>query len=174
MMIFGIFLCFYGSSALEMETSPEKLVENLKNDKKGDELARTIFGAMTEKKFLSLYDALIPVNDGPLDHLLDEAECKELLLNRFMQHDNHANDGLEEDYGTSSQQSEALKFFGGDVIVDRAILELEGPEAVRLELPNSRGNAVASPSTLLLRTPQNGTAEARRVDGRGGGTATTL
>lgn len=41
----------------------------------------------------------------------------------------HINDGLEEDYGTSSQQSEALKFFGGDVIVDRAILELEGPEA---------------------------------------------
>lgn len=41
----------------------------------------------------------------------------------------HINDGLTEDYGTSSQQSEALKFFGGDVIVDRAILEMEGPEA---------------------------------------------
>lgn len=41
----------------------------------------------------------------------------------------HINEGLEEDYGTSSQQSEALKFFGGDVVVDRAILELEGPEA---------------------------------------------
>lgn len=100
MMIFGIFLCFLGSSAFEMETSPKKFVENLKNDKKGDELARTIFGSMTEKKFLSLYDALIPVNDGPLDHLLDEAECKELLLNRFMEHDNHANDGLEEDNGS--------------------------------------------------------------------------
>lgn len=41
----------------------------------------------------------------------------------------HINAGLEEDYGQTSQQSEALKFFGGDVIVDRAILELEGPEA---------------------------------------------
>ena len=41
----------------------------------------------------------------------------------------HINQGLEQDYGQTSQQSEALKFFGGDVVVDRAILELEGPEA---------------------------------------------
>ena len=41
----------------------------------------------------------------------------------------HINGSLEESYGATSQQSEALKFFGGDVIVDRAILELEGPEA---------------------------------------------
>lgn len=41
----------------------------------------------------------------------------------------HINQGLAEDYGQTSQQSEALKFFGGDVVVDRAILELEGPEA---------------------------------------------
>ena len=41
----------------------------------------------------------------------------------------HINDGLSEGYGQTSQQSEALKFFGGDVVVDRAIMELEGPEA---------------------------------------------
>ena len=41
----------------------------------------------------------------------------------------HINGSLEESYGQTSQQSEALKFFGGDVIVDRAILELEGQEA---------------------------------------------
>jgi len=78
----------------------EKICRKSENDKKGDDLARTIFGSMTQKKFLSLYDALIPVNNGPLDHLFDEAECKELLLNRFMEHDNHANDGLEEDNGS--------------------------------------------------------------------------
>ena len=41
----------------------------------------------------------------------------------------HINQGLAEDYGQTSQQSEALKFFGGDIVVDRAIMELEGPEA---------------------------------------------
>lgn len=41
----------------------------------------------------------------------------------------HINQGLDQDYAQTSQQSEALKFFGGDVVVDRAILELEGPEA---------------------------------------------
>ena len=41
----------------------------------------------------------------------------------------YINSGLDEHYGQVSQQSEALKFFGGDVIVDRAILELEGQEA---------------------------------------------
>lgn len=39
------------------------------------------------------------------------------------------NGSLEESYGQTSQQSEALKLFGGDIITDRAILELEGPEA---------------------------------------------
>ncbi len=39
------------------------------------------------------------------------------------------NGQLEESYGQTSQQSEALKMFGGDIITDRAILELEGPEA---------------------------------------------
>lgn len=41
----------------------------------------------------------------------------------------HINQGLEQNYAQTSQQSEALKFFGGDVVVDRAILELEGQEA---------------------------------------------
>jgi len=41
----------------------------------------------------------------------------------------HINQGLDQNYGQTSQQSEALKFFGGDVVVDRAIMELEGPEA---------------------------------------------
>lgn len=39
------------------------------------------------------------------------------------------NGSLEESYGQTSQQSEALKLFGGDIITDRAIIELEGPEA---------------------------------------------
>lgn len=39
------------------------------------------------------------------------------------------NGSLEESYAQTSQQSEALKMFGGDIITDRAILEMEGPEA---------------------------------------------
>lgn len=39
------------------------------------------------------------------------------------------NGSLEESYGQTSQQSEALKLFGGDIITDRAIIEMEGPEA---------------------------------------------
>jgi hypothetical protein len=41
----------------------------------------------------------------------------------------HLNQGLTESYGQTSQQSEALKFFGGDVVVDRAIIETQGEEA---------------------------------------------
>ncbi len=41
----------------------------------------------------------------------------------------HINAGLDEQYGATSQQSESLKFFGGDVKIDRALIELEGPEA---------------------------------------------
>jgi len=41
----------------------------------------------------------------------------------------HLNAGLNEEYASSSQQSEALKFFGGDVIVDRAIIETQGESA---------------------------------------------
>jgi hypothetical protein len=39
------------------------------------------------------------------------------------------NGSLAESYGEVSQQSESLKLFGGDIKVDRAIVELEGPEA---------------------------------------------
>ena len=39
------------------------------------------------------------------------------------------NDGYEESYAEVRQQSEALKLFGGDIRVDRAIVELEGPQA---------------------------------------------
>jgi hypothetical protein len=39
------------------------------------------------------------------------------------------NDGYTESYATVEQHSEALKLFGGDIKVDRAIVELEGPEA---------------------------------------------
>jgi hypothetical protein len=39
------------------------------------------------------------------------------------------NDGYAESYATVKQQSEALKLFGGDIKVDRAIVDLEGPEA---------------------------------------------
>jgi len=39
------------------------------------------------------------------------------------------NAGYTESYGETSQQSESLKLFGGDIKVDRAITELEGPEA---------------------------------------------
>ena len=67
-----------------METSPEEFVQNLKNHPDGHELARMIFQVMTEEKFLSLYDALMPLNDGPLDHLLTDNQCKILLWNRFI------------------------------------------------------------------------------------------
>ena len=39
------------------------------------------------------------------------------------------NGTLAESYGEVSQQSESLKLFGGDIKVDRAIVELEGGEA---------------------------------------------
>lgn len=39
------------------------------------------------------------------------------------------NGTLAESYGEVSQQSESLKLFGGDIKVDRAIVELEGAEA---------------------------------------------
>lgn len=39
------------------------------------------------------------------------------------------NGSLEESYAQTSQQSEALKMFGGDIITDRALLEMSGPEA---------------------------------------------
>ena len=68
-----------------METSPEEFVQNLKNHPDGHELARMIFQVMTEEKFLSLYDALMPLNDGPLDHLFTESQCKILLWNRFIE-----------------------------------------------------------------------------------------
>merc|ERR1712037_771820 len=71
----------------KMEVSPEEFVENLKNHPAGHELARMIFGVMSEEKFLSLHEALMPLNNGPLDHLLNEAQCKELLLKRFMKDD---------------------------------------------------------------------------------------
>jgi len=70
-----------------MEVSPEEFVENLKNHPAGHELARMIFGVISEEKFLSLHQALMPLNDGPLDHLLNETQCKELLLKRFMKDD---------------------------------------------------------------------------------------
>ena len=39
------------------------------------------------------------------------------------------NGALAESYGEVSQQSESLKLFGGDIKVDRAIVDLEGAEA---------------------------------------------
>lgn len=39
------------------------------------------------------------------------------------------NDGYAESYAEVRQYSEALKLFGGDIKVDRAIVELEGPQA---------------------------------------------
>jgi hypothetical protein len=39
------------------------------------------------------------------------------------------NGSLAESYGEVSQQSESLKLFGGDIKVDRAIIDLEGGEA---------------------------------------------
>lgn len=39
------------------------------------------------------------------------------------------NEGYEESYAEVKQYSEALKLFGGDIRVDRAMVELEGPQA---------------------------------------------
>jgi hypothetical protein len=39
------------------------------------------------------------------------------------------NAGYTESYATVKQQSEALRLFGGDIKVDKALLDLEGPEA---------------------------------------------
>ena len=41
----------------------------------------------------------------------------------------HINGSLEESYGEVSIQSESLHLYGGDLRVDKAILQLEGPEA---------------------------------------------
>lgn len=39
------------------------------------------------------------------------------------------NEGYTESYGSTKNQSEALRLFGGDIKVDKAIIDLEGPEA---------------------------------------------
>jgi len=39
------------------------------------------------------------------------------------------NGALAESYGEVSQQSESLKLFGGDIKIDRAIIDMEGPSA---------------------------------------------
>ena len=44
------------------------------------------------------------------------------------------NAGLAESYAEISQQSESLKLFGGDIKVDRAIVELEGAEAMAYQV----------------------------------------
>lgn len=44
------------------------------------------------------------------------------------------NGALAESYAEVSQQSESLKLFGGDIKVDRAIVDLEGPEAKAFQI----------------------------------------
>ena len=44
------------------------------------------------------------------------------------------NAGLAQSYAEISQQSESLKLFGGDIKVDRAIVELEGSEAMAYQV----------------------------------------
>jgi hypothetical protein len=69
---------------LSMEITPENFVNNLRVHLDAHELAHMIFAIMKEDKFLALYDALMPLNCGPLDHLLNDTQCNELLWKRFL------------------------------------------------------------------------------------------
>ena len=69
--------------AQSVEASAEDTVDRLKKHPCGSQLAWMLFRAMDEEKFLSFFDSLMPLNAGPIDHLLNETQCMGFLLKRF-------------------------------------------------------------------------------------------
>lgn len=67
------------------------------------------------------------------------------------------NDGYSESYATVSQQSEALKLFGGDIKVDRAIVDLEGPEARAYQVQSKTRAMRLAFEALFINGDSNGT-----------------
>jgi hypothetical protein len=68
------------------------------------------------------------------------------------------NDGFEESYADVRQYSEALKLFGGDVKVDRAIVELEGPQVRAYQIQAKTRAMRLSFEGLFIRGDSNSTA----------------
>jgi hypothetical protein len=68
------------------------------------------------------------------------------------------NDGFEESYAEVRQYSEALKLFGGDVRVDRAIVELEGPQARAYQIQAKTRAMRLAFEGLFIRGDSNSTA----------------
>ena len=73
--------------AQSVDPSAEETVDRLKNHPCGSQLAWMLFRSMDQEKFLSLYDSLMPLNEGPIDHLLNETQCMGFLLKRFINND---------------------------------------------------------------------------------------
>ncbi len=68
------------------------------------------------------------------------------------------NDGYAESYATVKQHSEALKLFGGDIKVDRAIVDLEGPEARAYQIQSKTRAMRLAFEGLFINGDSNSTA----------------
>lgn len=66
------------------------------------------------------------------------------------------NAGYTESYATIKQQSEALRLFGGDIRVDRAIVDLEGPEARAYQIQAKTRAMRLSFEALFIQGNSNG------------------
>ncbi|MFZ9326837.1 MAG: major capsid protein, partial [Polynucleobacter sp.] len=68
------------------------------------------------------------------------------------------NDGYTESYAEVRQYSEALKLFGGDIKVDRAIVELEGPQARAYQVQSKVRAMRLAFESLFINGDSNSTA----------------
>jgi hypothetical protein len=68
------------------------------------------------------------------------------------------NDSYDESYAEVQQYSEALKLFGGDVRVDRAIVELEGPQSRAYQIQSKVRAMRLAFEGLFIRGDSNSTA----------------
>lgn len=66
------------------------------------------------------------------------------------------NSGYSESYATIKQHSEALRLFGGDIRVDRAIVDLEGPEARAYQIQAKTRAMRLSFEALFIQGNSNG------------------
>ena len=68
------------------------------------------------------------------------------------------NDSYDESYAEVQQYSEALKLFGGDIKVDRAIVELEGPQARAFQIQSKVRSMRLAFEALFFNGDSNSTA----------------
>ena len=73
------------------------------------------------------------------------------------------NDAYTETYATVKQHSEALKLFGGDIKVDRAIIDLEGPESRAFQVQSKTRAMRLKWESLFINGDSN--ANANEFDG---------